>query len=83
MSLRSRATITIAVVRLSNVADMKNVMIPMIHSSLRLRRVVIRFVMILKPPCTSISSTMVMAPIRKNRISAISPRLSMICTCCT
>ena len=35
-----------------------------------------RRVMMVKPPYASTSSTMVMAPIRKNRMLAISPRNS-------
>ena len=64
------------VVRLSSIADIKNVMAAMAINNFRLLLVVILFVMNQKPPCESISSTVIMAPIRKIRVSAISPILS-------
>ena len=66
------------VVMLSSAADMKKVMSDKSHSNLRLSRVVMWSVMTLNPPCESIRSTIVMAPIRKKRISLVSPRCSMI-----
>ena len=74
ISLRSSETMTMVVVRLSSAADRKKVRKPMIHSRCTRFRVWIRSVMTLKPSCESMSSTMVMAPSRKNRISEISPR---------
>ncbi len=65
---------------LSSRAERKNVMKAMSHNSLVLLRVLIRLVMMAKPPWTSISSTIVMAPIRKNSVSEISPNCSIICT---
>ena len=66
---------TMVVVMLSSTADMKKVIVASSQSSRRLSRVRMRSVMTLNPPWTSISSTMVMAPIRKTRISHVSPRL--------
>ena len=80
MSLRSSMTMTMVVVRLSSTADRKNAMMQIIHNSLRFWRVVIRSVMMENPPCTSMSSTMVMAPTRKKRVEDISPMCSIIFT---
>ena len=65
---------TMVVVMLSSTADMKKVIVASSQSSRRLSRVRMRSVMTLNPPWTSISSTMVMAPIRKTRISHVSPK---------
>ena len=64
-------TITIAVVRLSKMALRKKVAIPIIHISTGRREVEIRRVSTSKPLCASITSTMVMAPIRKKTICAV------------
>ena len=73
-SLRNREIITMVVVRLSSAADRKNVNRPISHSRVDCLRVLIRSVTTENPRCASISSTITMAPIRKNRISAISLR---------
>ena len=70
--------ITIEVVRLSRMAERKKVMKTILHMSLRLERVFIVSRTKLKPPFESTISTMVMAPIRKNSVSAVSPRLILI-----
>lgn len=62
--LRRSMVIRMAVVRLSSMADMKNVKNERIQRSLRLLRVLILSVMHENPPCTSTSSTIVMAPIK-------------------
>ena len=77
ISLRSSALITMAVVMLSSAALRKKAMMLSIHSSDTLLVPVMRSVITRKPSCTSISSTTVMAPIRKKRIPAMSPRCSM------
>ena len=77
---RISMTITMAVVMLSNTADIKKVRIEISHNNVTFLRVVMRLVMIENPPWTSISSTIVIAPIRKKRVSEISPRCSTICT---
>ena len=74
ISLRNSEIITMVVVRLSSTAERKKVMKPISHSSVTRLWVRMRSVITLKPSWASISSTMVMAPSRKNRISAISPR---------
>ena len=76
ISLRSTMIITIEVVRLSRMAERKNVINATRHSSLRFERVFIVSRTKLKPPLASTISTMVMAPMRKNSVSAVSPRLS-------
>lgn len=63
-SFLSSIVITIAVVRLSSTADMKKVMKAKIQRSLRLFEVVILSVITENPPWTSISSTIVIAPMR-------------------
>ncbi len=78
MSLRRSSTITIVVVMLSSTADRKNVNMQSTHSSERFLRVVMLSVRTVNPPCTSTSSTIVMAPIRKKRVCVMSPRLSTI-----
>ena len=65
---------TIEVVRLSRMADRKKVIKAMRHMSLRLERVFMASRTKLKPPLESTISTMVMAPIRKKRVPAASPR---------
>ena len=73
-SLRNIIIITMLVVRLSSMADRKNVMMAMRHSRLRLLVVRIRSRTKLKPPFWSTSSTMVMAPIKKNKVVDVVPR---------
>ena len=82
-NLRSNMTMTMVVVRLSNTADMKKVMMDNIHRSSFFFLVVILSVMMENPLCASMSSTIVIAPIRKNNVDATSPRPSMICTSVT
>ena len=77
INLRNKDTMTMEVVKLSNNAEKKNVKTQTIQSILTLLRVVIRSVMTLNPSCASTNSTMVIAPIKKNRIDAIS---SMWCS---
>ena len=60
------------VVRLSNAAEKKKLRIQMIHISFTLFVVLILSVITENPSCASTSSTMVMAPIKKNRIDEIS-----------
>lgn len=67
-------TITMAVVRLSSRAERKNEIPVMINNSLRLLVVFIFWVMISKPLCESISSTIVIAPNKKKRMEAVSPK---------
>ena len=76
--LRSNMTMTMVVVRLSNTADMKYVMKESIHRSSFFFLVVILSVMMENPLCASMSSTIVIAPIRKNSVDATSPNPSMI-----
>ena len=64
----------IVVVMLSSTADMKKVMKARSHIRRRFSRVVMWSVMMEKPPCMSIRSTMVMAPIRNMSVSHVSPR---------
>ena len=73
-SLRNIIIITMLVVRLSSMADRKNVMMAMRHSRLRLLVVRIKSRTKLKPPFWSTSSTMVMAPIKKNKVVDVVPR---------
>ena len=70
-TLRSSEIITIVVVRLSRTALRKNVTKPMIQTSDPTVRALIRVVMTSKPSCPSITSTMVIAPIRKKAICAV------------
>ena len=65
---------TIAVVMLSRMAERKNVMIVMRHSSALLLFVFIMSRTKLKPPFWSTVSTIVIAPIRKNSVVAVLPR---------
>ena len=73
-SLRRIMTITIDVVRLSRMALSTNVMKAMRQSNFRLLDVLIMERTKLKPPFWSTSSTMVMAPIRKNSVVEVLPR---------
>ena len=73
-SLRSIITITMAVVRLSRMAERKNVMNAMRHSSARLLLVRRVSRTKLKPPFWSTSSTMVIAPMRKNSVVEVLPK---------
>ena len=66
------------VVMLSNAADITNVMPASSHTKAVLLCVVICRVMMSKPPCRSIKSTIVMAPIRKTRISQAEPKAEVI-----
>src|SRR5665648_116637 len=72
ISFLKRAIMTIVVVRLSRTADMKKVIIPMIQISFTWLAVLILSFITVNPWCWSITSTIVMAPKRKKRISAIS-----------
>ena len=72
MSLRKRDTITIDVVKLSSNAEKKNVNTQTIQSILTLFLVWMRSVITRNPSCASINSTMVIAPIKKNRMLLIS-----------
>lgn len=76
--LRSSITMMIVVVMLSSSADMKKVSSATSHSRRTLRRVVMRRVMNSNPPWKSIRSTIVIAPIRKTRISHVDPRCRRI-----
>mmetsp|Transcript_7061 Transcript_7061/g.24893 ORF Transcript_7061/g.24893 Transcript_7061/m.24893 type:complete len:246 (-) Transcript_7061:464-1201(-) len=76
-SLRSRDTMTIVLVRLSRMADMKKVMPPMSHSSVVRSLVLMLSVTILKPWCASTVSTIVIAPMRKKTIWDTSARDSL------
>ena len=73
-SLRRIIIITIEVVRLSRMAERKKVMKAMRQSRVRLLWVCITSRTKLKPPFWSTSSTMVMAPIRKNKVVDVEPR---------
>ena len=73
-SLRRIIIITMLVVRLSSMAERKNVMKAIRHSSVRLLLVFIMPLTKLKPPFWSTSSTIVMAPMRKNRVVDVLPR---------
>ena len=73
-SLRRIIIITIDVVRLSRMADRMNVMKAMRHSSDLLLLVCSVSRTKLKPPFWSTSSTMVMAPMRKNSVVLVEPR---------
>ena len=72
MSFRAKLTITIAVVKLSNAADKKNESKEIIQSSLTWFVVEMRSVIIENPLCASMISTMVIAPIKNNKIPEIS-----------
>mmetsp|Transcript_9158 Transcript_9158/g.20825 ORF Transcript_9158/g.20825 Transcript_9158/m.20825 type:complete len:283 (+) Transcript_9158:1582-2430(+) len=76
MSLRSSDTMTMVDVRLSRMALMKKVMVPMKYSSSLLVLALMDFVMRLNPWCASTISTMVIAPMRKKSTSDVSPSFS-------
>ena len=76
----NKETITMVVVRLSRTAERKNVTMLIIQSNLRLSFVVILLVMTSKPSWASISSTIVIAPNRKNKIPDICPKCSYSCS---
>ena len=76
ISLRSSAHITMAVVMLSRAALRKKVMMLSTHIKVTLFVPVILSVITRKPSWASMSSTIVMAPIRKKRMLAMSPRCS-------
>lgn len=73
-SLRSTIIITMLVVRLSRMAERIKVMMVILQSSARLFLVARASCTKKKPPLASTISTIVMAPIRKKRISHVSPR---------
>ena len=75
-SLRSNAHITIVVVMLSSAALRKKVMVPTTQMSIDFRWPVMWSVITRNPSCASTSSTIVMAPMRKKRMLAISDRCS-------
>ena len=77
-SLRRIIIITILVVRLSRMAERKKVRKAMRHSRARFDFVFITLRTQLNPPFWSTISTIVMAPIRKKRVVAVSPRCSWI-----
>ena len=72
ISFLNKEIITIDVVRLSSTAEKKKVIMQIIQSSLTLLLVFILSVITLNPSLASTSSTIVMAPKRKNRILEIS-----------
>src|SRR5690606_36068243 len=69
-----RVAITMVGVRLSNMEERKKVIKESTQSNISILVIYILCVMTKKPWCTSISSTMVIAPIRKNSTSEISPK---------
>jgi len=73
-SLRNIIIITIDVVRLSRMADRMNVMNAMRQSSFFLLLVFIVSLTKLNPPFWSTSSTIVIAPMRKNSVVDVLPR---------
>src|SRR5512133_175098 len=75
-----REIMTMVVVRLSRTAERKKMIIDIIHKSLCLLVKLITFVITSKPLCALISSTIVIAPRRKNRIPAFAPRCSTSCS---
>ena len=76
-SLRNTIIITMLVVRLSRMADRKKVIKAMRHNSPRLLCVCMESRTKLNPPLVSTTSTMVIAPMRKNSVSAVSPKCSL------
>ena len=72
--LLSSVHIMMVVVRLSRMADKQNASTPNIHNSSTLDVALIWSVMTRKPPQRSTTSTMVMAPSRKNTVSPVSPK---------
>ena len=77
-SLRSIMIMTIDVVRLSSMAERKKVMNAMRHSNTFLLLVWRVSLTKLNPPFWSTSSTIVMAPMRKNSVVAVLPRWGSI-----
>ena len=65
---------TILVVKLSKMADRKKVMNAMRHNSPRLFFVFITSLTKLKPPFWSTISTIVIAPIKKNKVVEVLPK---------
>ena len=74
INFRTKETITMVVVKLSNTEDKKKATIHTTQSRAIGFFVLMRSVMNLNPWCASTNSTMVIAPIKKNRICAISLR---------
>ncbi len=70
-SLRISEIMTMVVVRLSSSALRKKVTKPTSHIRVESCCVLIRLVITSKPLCASTTSTMVIAPIRKNAICAV------------
>ncbi|OPZ10761.1 MAG: hypothetical protein BWZ07_02458 [Alphaproteobacteria bacterium ADurb.BinA280] len=79
-SLRISEIMTMVVVRLSRMALRKKVTKPTSHIKLVSFVVRMREVITSKPSCASITSTMVIAPIRKNTICAVAIRDSLSCS---
>ncbi len=79
LNFDSRETITMAVVKLSSIDDIKNVIQVITHNSERLDLTPIRLVIRSNPSCASMSSTMVIAPSRKKSIPEKSPTCSRSC----
>ena len=77
-SLRSIIIITMEVVRLSSTAERISVMKPIFHSSAPLLLDFSTLRTKLNPPYWSTTSTMVMAPMRKNSVVPASPRFFSI-----
>ena len=75
-SFRRIMIITILVVRLSRIAERKKVRIAIRQRSARFDLVFITLRTQLNPPFWSTISTMVIAPIRKKSVVAVSPRCS-------
>ena len=73
-------TITMVVVRLSKMALRKNVTKPTNHIRLESFVVLMREVMTSKPLCASTTSTIAIAPIRKNTICAVLTSDSLKCS---
>jgi len=79
-SLRSNDTITMVVVRLSRIALSTKVTIAISNMRLDSLVVLMREVITSKPLCASTTSTMAMAPIRKNTICAVAVSDSPSCS---
>ena len=74
INLRNRVTRTMVAVKLSIIAERIKAKIPIIHNNLFLLLVRTALFRISKPRCKSIISTMVIAPIKKIKISAVFPK---------
>ena len=74
MSLRTMVMRIMVVVRLSIIEERKKAIMPIIQSNFTLLLVRITRLMISNPRCISMISTMVIAPIKKKRISAVSAK---------